>query len=209
MITEILLTDYKKLSSLDSTCKAADILKTESFVVVIENDKFYGLLTTDDLIYNRKILIGDTVKQKPLLKRTDSIKDGIIKIIESRVEALPCVEKDCCIGVLTREKAFETMFKKSSNEKSSVNIKNIIENINDETIKEEFLKKICHYTKNHLQILFSGFNLLEDSNLDTEQKDIIGSMYKATTKMDLVISNFLKEYFSNEMIKETETPVVF
>ena len=203
MIKKILLTDYKTLSPFDSTDFAAGILKKDSFIVINEDDKFYGLLTAEDLIFNRKILIGDTVKQKPFLKSTDSIQEALNMIIESKVDALPCIEEDICIGVLTKEKAFSSLFKISLNENSSINITNIIGNSDEEAVKSEFLKTFCHYSKNHLQILFSGFKLLEDSTLNEEQKEILESMYSATNKMNVVMANYLEYYFSDEIIAES------
>ena len=198
MVRKLLITDFKKLSPLDSTEIAVNILKNDSFVVIEEEGKFIGLLTADDLIFSKKKLIGDTLKPKPILSEADSVNTALDKILKSGFPALPCVEEHSCIGVFVKDIVFNFLFDRYRKEDF------IAEKANtehDETKKTDFLNSICHHTKNHLQILYSGFKLLEDSNLDNEQKDIISALYKSTNRMEQIIIDYLKEYFDDELIK--------
>jgi len=201
MVRDVLLTEYPVVSPYLPSEEAAEMFKKQQYLVVREEDNYLGLLTPKDLSFNRKVLIGDSIKTKPSVGSMESVPKAVTKLLDSGFNALPCIDESCFTGVFTEERAFSWMCGKMHNEEIKVNFTNLIGEERAEEQKARFLSELSHQTRNPIQILYSGMDLLSETALTIEQQDILKMMLTSTAKMETLMSELFAEYLDEDISK--------
>ncbi len=202
MIEDLLEKNFPRLSPLDPTLTAVRTLKTYPFVVIQEDECFIGVFTKEDLVEKQKVLIGDTLKRKPVIDIDLTINQAIKSILNSGFTALPCIKDEIFIGVLTLKNIYDYIERMNGLKSLDMGILGQFDNKDD---KLHVLQKMTHFTGNNIQVLLSGLEILRETKLTEEQSEILDSMYNITSQFENTMMEFFRTYFPNEIMIESQS----
>ena len=106
-IDEFVLSSYPRVSPYAGVNTIEDILLSKRYVIAIENDEFYGILSPYDLIKRPKKIVIDCLTAKEKLSLGDSVIHALNKLSESNSPALPVFNENIFIGILEKEYLIE------------------------------------------------------------------------------------------------------
>ncbi len=183
-VSDVVITNYPTVLYLDSVKKAQKILEANSFVVVLKDSKYFGLLTHKDIALRKRVLSGDCVKERKFIRTDTDLLDGIETLFNNNIRALPCIDSlNSFRGVFTIENSL--LFLCSN-----------MESINPQK-KGDSLHEISHFTNNPLQIIFSALNILNTTGQLSEQQQIVVREAEAAAQdLHRMISSVFLKYFS-------------
>lgn len=78
------------------------ILREHGFVVVMEEKDFLGIVTLEDVAKKRKILVIDSLTEKPKISHTCTIESAVQKMNETQNSYLPVFRENDFVGVISR-----------------------------------------------------------------------------------------------------------
>lgn len=195
-VDKALLTDYHTLAATAPVRLAELLFERNTFLVIEDACRFIGLLTPKDLVYAKKMLVGDCLVKKPKIDLCTPVEEAMKVLLESGYHALPCYDTtDTFCGVVTVERVLEYTYEALFNASAPIVVKNIIGEKCIEKTKALILGEISHQTKNQIQVILSAMSLLLSQELSNDQKHIAASTRKAAMQMDAVISQLFSKYF--------------
>ncbi len=193
------------------------ILKNEYTVVVDDNNKFQGILTSYDLIKKPHKIVADCLTETEHITNNDSIPSIIDKFNKSHCPALPLFSEDNFIGILEKRNIIDGLSIKIN----ELHNKSLI----SERLKYNFLSNLSHEVRTPLNAILGFLDILlkldkEEINIDRKEcesiiknsadrfllimNDLVDlSLINAGHKLDIKIKNVqienifsdLKEYF--------------
>jgi CBS domain-containing protein len=106
MVRDIMTKNVYTLSKNDTVSKAISLMTEKRFhQIPIVNEKYEGMIFLKDLIKSRgnptKTKLENFIKNTPILDEKMKIEEGIKSLVESGVRALPVVEGEKIVGILS------------------------------------------------------------------------------------------------------------
>jgi predicted transcriptional regulator len=179
----------------DGIISIQDKLLDNAYVVVKDKEKFYGVLTPQDIVKRKHQLVVDCLVDKPKLNEYDDTEKALSIMNEEKQYVLPVFSKgNSYIGCTTYQKIMEEigLLKK---EPVNITVENIIGEYEIESVKQAFIHELYHITKNPIQVIYSSLTLYTSSNSQDENNILIDAILKSTKQIDDSITNLFFNYF--------------
>ncbi len=181
-----------------------ELLLNQYLVVVDDNDKFIGILSSCDLIAKPHKLVADCVIDKEIILPGDTLSTIVEKFHKSRCSALPfyedgkfsgVIEKNCIIKNLTCR--IEELYKHS---------------IIPQNLKKHFLNNISHEVRTPLSVLIGLLDVIAEIDIDKfrDENNEYRMMLKHNIDSFLVMMNDLidlSKIESGEIIPIEHDPI--
>lgn len=104
MIKKLLITDYEVVEPYVGVKCVDDNLIQSAFAVVMEDNKFLGILTPEGVIKHSHCLAIDCVRDKPLIQGDTEIEDVLELMKAENYSVLPVFEGEEFLGVVTLDR---------------------------------------------------------------------------------------------------------
>ncbi len=163
LVKKYLSDSYPKIDAFCAVNSIEDELIKNNFLVVFEEDKYYGLLIPSDLIKHPKRIVVDCLTEKSKINSDDTILFALDQLNENHSCALPVFENNQFIGIVQKETIVSALKRimNELNEKSQVSQK----------VKAAFINGISHEIRTPLNGILGFMNLLSDMDTDHLEKD--------------------------------------
>ena len=161
-IEKYILNSYPTVNPFTATILLEEKLLEKGYVVVIdEENKFHGILTTCDLIKRPHKLIIDCLTEKEHLSADESIISGLDKFKSNQCSAMPVFKKNKFIGVVERQKVVDEL-------KIEIN-KLYKKSIISQEVKQSFLNNLSHEVRTPLNGLLGFLEIVSALNIDDKK----------------------------------------
>lgn len=164
------------------------------YVVLKDENKFYGILTIRDLAQNYHQLAIDCVTPKPEVSISCSI-DTLIKLfLDSKQMVLPVFDE---FNVYKGSVVFRKLLKEivfSFKGHVSVEVKNVLGDSKTENAKYHFISEMLHNTKNPLQTIISATHLIEEDPLREDAIILLNAIRASAEQISTIFDKLLYQY---------------
>jgi predicted transcriptional regulator len=168
-----------------------DLLLEKTYVVVKDDEQFYGLLTMYDVIKMGHNLVIDCIRHRPMIIENDSVENVLMIMNKNNEYVLPVANKNQeYIGSTTYRRILQEVgqLKRAP---VNVSVNNIIGNYDIESIKQTLFHELYHNTKNPIQVIYSSINLLKETKCSIETSNLLDSINGSTRQIDDTITALL------------------
>lgn len=149
-----------------------NLLLKKTYLVVMDNGNFLGIITPADILQSPHRLVGDCLHTKPSIDAEDSLDYSLKLMNKHNLQILPVFQNNKFIGILCQQKIADYLAEYHANLEQQVNTKTkeLKEASDRQTLIEQqlrissaekniLLQELYHRTKNTLQIIRSMFVL--------------------------------------------------
>ena len=178
-----------------SITSVEESLIRNSYLVVKNEDVFVGILTPNDILANGHQLVIDCLSKKRTISAEEEIEMVLSIMREEHQSVLPVVNKaGKYLGSISYLNILEELgFLKK--QPAQVEIKNIVGNLDSETIKQAFIHDLYHNTKNPLQVIFSSISLIQETINEREKENLLESISVCTQQIDDILTELYFSYY--------------
>ncbi|MGF7077759.1 ATP-binding protein [Mucilaginibacter sp. UYCu711] len=164
-------------------------LSTQPALVVLDDEKIFGIITAGDVASSTYNLIADCVKLKPTVYPTQKVSEVLAIMNESFCEALPVNEGSVFSGIICRE-----------------DILNYYQRVS--LYNQRQLQGLAHDLRNPLTNIYTINNLLADNIKKQENKELIGYSRQSVDYILELLNLFLEsEYLTESVVQYNEVNV--
>jgi signal transduction histidine kinase len=162
-IKEYISNNYQTTDAFCGLNSVEEELDKNGFLVVMDKDRYCGILTPRDVLLNRKKLVIDCISEKQSLQEEESISVALLKLTESRSPALAVFKGNELSGVLEWRKVMDAMEEKL----------NILDRqaLVSQRVKNEFLNALSHEIRTPLNGILGFLNLLAEMDLNEPDEE--------------------------------------
>lgn len=185
-------------------------LLQESAIVVEDESKFYGILTTNDLIENPKTLVIDCLTNKTLIDFKDSIEETLNVMNFSKTGVLPVGKNGKFIGLVFKNELYNYI------SEYNLELENIIkertaELENSIASRDVMFSIIAHDLKSPFNVILGFTNLLKSKlrNLDIEKSEKIICGMNSHAKRTYNLLEDLLSWAKNKTGRINYNPIIF
>jgi len=94
--------DYTCISPYEGVAGIKEEMLKRSFLVVMQGDRFLGILSSEDILRHPRNLVLDCLVKRPAVKPSQSIESVLAQMKESRRSVLPVFDDAGFVGVIIR-----------------------------------------------------------------------------------------------------------
>jgi len=185
-------------------------LLQESAIVVEDESKFYGILTTNDLIENPKTLVIDCLTNKTLIDFKNSIEETLNVMNISKTGVLPVGKNGKFIGLVFKNELYNYI------SEYNLELENIIKERTAELEKsiasrDVMFSIIAHDLKSPFNVILGFTNLLKSKlrNLDIEKSEKIICGMNSHAKRTYNLLEDLLSWAKNKTGRINYNPIIF
>jgi signal transduction histidine kinase len=157
LIKRHLSTFYQKIDAYCGVRSIEDDLIKRNFLVVFEENKFYGVLTPEDVIRSPRKLAIDCLTKKDRLDANETILYAWTQMCKNHSSALPVFEKDNFIGIIEETNIVNALREKVDQLDSQSEI--------SQKVKNEFINCLSHEIRTPLNGILGFMNILAETDL--------------------------------------------
>jgi predicted transcriptional regulator len=186
---EIVVHPFCSISSIEK------ILIEKTYVVVKDEQKYYGILTPASVLLMGHQLAIDCITNMVKLDEDDELEKILMIMNNEKQYVLPVFSKENqFIGCTTYIRILEEtgLLKRQPTE---IKVTNIIGNYDIEMVKQSFIHELYHNIRNPLQIIHSSVNLYKATNNSIEKGNLLESIVASTNQVEGIISELFFSYF--------------
>ena len=162
-IKEYISNNYQTTDAFCGLNSVEEELDKNGFLVVMDKDRYCGILTPRDVLLNRKKLVIDCISEKQSLQEEESISVALLKLTESRSPALAVFKGNELSGVLEWRKVMDAM-----EEKLDILDRQALVS---QRVKDEFLNALSHEIRTPLNGILGFLNLLAEMDLNESDEE--------------------------------------
>lgn len=162
-IKEYISNNYQTTDAFCGLNSVEEELDKNGFLVVMDKDRYCGILTPRDVLLNRKKLVIDCISEKQSLQEEESISVALLKLTESRSPALAVFKGNELSGVLEWRKVMDAM-----EEKLDILDRQALVS---QRVKNEFLNALSHEIRTPLNGILGFLNLLAEMDLNEPDEE--------------------------------------
>ncbi|MEX1383790.1 ATP-binding protein [Lutibacter sp.] len=186
-----------------------ELLERRALVVQDEN-QFYGVLTTNDLVKNSKVLVIDCLSIKNLVDFKKSVQEVLLEMKVSNTDVLPVGKEGNFIGLVFKNELYnyvseynlelETIIKEQTEE-----LKKTLET------KDLMFSIIAHDLRSPFNIILGYSDILKNNlrNYKIEKSERLINQMNARTQMTLNLLDNLLNWSKNQSGKLIVNPSFF
>ena len=163
------------------------LIENQYLVVIDKNDKYYGILTTSDIIKRPHKIVIDCITEKANLVIDDTITSALEKFCLSQSFVLPVLKENNFIGVIEKNQIIKEL-------RIKVN-KLFDKSLVSEKVKGNFLNNLSHEIRTPLNGILGFLDLVSQIDTDDFTKDhkTFNNIIKKSANHFLIIMNDLIE----------------
>lgn len=186
-IGKYILNSYTTVNPFTATSLLEEKFLEKGYVVVIdEENKFHGILTTCDLIKRPHKLVIDCLTKKENLYANDTVFSSLDKFDSSQCSALPVFIEHKFIGIVEKQNIV-------------IGLKTKIRELYDKSIisqkvKQSFLNNLSHEVRTPLNGLLGFLELVSELNLEDkkeEKKTHYNIIRKSADRFLLIVNDLI------------------
>ncbi len=186
-IEKHILNSYPTVNPFTATISLEEKILEKGYVVIIDdNNKFQGVLTTCDLIKRPHKLVIDCLTEKEHLSADESIISGLDKFKSSQCSALPVFKENKFIGIVERQNVVDGL---------RIKINRLYDkSIISQKVKQSFLNNLSHEVRTPLNGLLGFIELISELNLEdnkTEKKAHYNIIKKSADRLLLILNDLI------------------
>jgi len=167
-IEKHILNSYPAVNPFTATISLEEKILEKGYVVIIDdNNKFQGVLTTCDLIKRPHKLVIDCLTEKEHLSADESIISALDKFKNNQCSAMPVFKENNFIGIVEKQNILENLKAKIT----ELHNKSVI----SQNVKTAFLNNLSHEIRTPLNGLLGFIEIisaLDTKDVKTEKKII-------------------------------------
>ncbi|MDP2089363.1 MAG: ATP-binding protein [Flavobacteriaceae bacterium] len=186
-IKKYILNSYTTVNPFSATILLEEKFLEKGYVVVIDDDnKFHGILTTCDLIKRPHKLVIDCLTEKEHLSADETITSGLDKFNSNQYPALPVFKENKFIGIVERQNVVDGLRIKIN----ELYDKSII----SQKVKQSFLNNLSHEVRTPLNGLLGFLELISELDIkddETEKKALYNNIIRKSADRFLLVMNDL------------------
>ena len=166
------------------------LIENQYLVVVDKNDKYYGILTTSDIIKRPHKIVIDCITNKANLVVDDTVSSALDKFCSSQSFVLPVLKENNFIGIIEKNQIIREL-------KLTVN-KLFDKSLVSEKAKGNFLNNLSHEIRTPLNGILGFLDIVSQLDNDDVIKDhkTFNNIIKKSANQFLIIMNDLIELSS-------------
>lgn len=182
-----ILNSYPTVDPFTATISIENKILEKGYVVIIDdNNKFKGILTTGDLIKRPHKLVIDCLTEKENLYIDDTIFSSLSKFDKSQCSALPVFRGNNFIGIAERQNIV-------------VGLKSKIKELYDKSIisqnvKQSFLNNLSHEIRTPMNGLLGFLELISDLSVENNnpvRKTYCNLIRKSADRLLLILNDLI------------------
>lgn len=174
--------DYHTLDAYEGIVSARHSDSIDKGIVVMEEDKAIGILTTSDLARKQHAIVIDCLSEKPVVRKTDKITDVLDVMGSSGHHILMVYDQENFVGTISQNDIID----------------HLNTNINLQKLK---VQSAAHDLKNPIASMRSIVNILEDSLKLEENKQLVDYLKQSCDFAQKIIEDILvAEQISEEAL---------
>lgn len=204
-LKKYMLSTYPTVGPFEGINAITNRLLEYQYLVVIDNDKFYGILTTSDVVERPYKIVADCVTKKETVSLKDSVADIFDKFLLNRSCALPVMNNNEFVGVVEKVHIAKAL----KNKVVELYDKSLI----SKRVKEYYLNNLSHEIRTPLNGIVGLLDIL--SNYDIEDttyrdKDVFDVIKKSTDRFLEVMDDLveLSLVYAGESVKISKSDIV-
>ena len=171
------------------------ILIEKTYVVVKDEQRYYGILTPSDVLMMGHQLVIDCITAKTKINEDDEVEKILMIMNNEKQYVLPVFSKrNEYIGSTTYIRVLEEigLLKRRPAE---IKVTNIIGSYDIEMVKQSFIHELYHTIRNPLQIIHSSVSLYKETNNTQERENLLESIVESTKQVEGILSELFFSYF--------------
>jgi signal transduction histidine kinase len=181
-------------------------LLQNSGMVVLEDEKFFGILTKDDLINRPRNLVIDSITPKTVLDTDSTVSYALQVMRHENSDVLPVLKDNKIYGLVYKNDLIDFFASKNQTidkefqeiiQKQRLELDHLVEKRTRELIllvetKEKFIRIIAHELRSPFTSILGFLDLLKENlhkyDIDTIEKFISHIHYSAISTFDLLVN---------------------
>lgn len=186
-IKKYILNSYTTVNSFTATTLLEEKFLEKGYVVVIDDEnKFQGILTTCDLIKRPHKLVIDCLTEKEHLSTTDTIISSLDKFNNNQCPALPVFKESKFIGIVEKQNVVDGL---------RIKIHELYDkSIISQKVKQSFLNNLSHEVRTPLNGLLGFLELISALDMEdnkTEKKEHYNIIRKCADRFLLIMNDLI------------------
>jgi signal transduction histidine kinase len=170
----------------------------KSYLVVQEDAAFYGILTLADVVAQGHNLVIDCCTEKKPINENEESERAFELMFRSGAQVLPAVDDEGrYVGSLTIDSMLRFAWS-AMRPRQNINWIEIVGGEGFEEAKDAknaFSAELFHNTRNPVQVILSGIDMLRSSAPGMENRIILDSIESSARELDDLITNLYTIHF--------------
>ncbi len=170
-------------------------LVERGYLVVMDELRFYGIVTPADVLLLGHQLVVDCVRPKPAIYLDDDVERAIEAMEAEKCSVLPVFDAAGeYVACVTYARIVEEIAQLRK-QPVAVTVRNLVGDRDFEAVKQSFIHELYHHIRNPLQIIYSSINLYGESSNCLERENLLDSVVESAKQVETVVNELFYAYF--------------
>ncbi len=204
-LKKYMINTYPTVGPFEGVNAITDLLLEHQYLVVVDKEKFYGILTASDIVERPYRIVADCITKKQSVTAEDTIVDIFDKFLSNRSCALPVMDEDELVGVIEKVHIAKAL----ENRVVELYDKSLI----SKKVKKYYLNNLSHEIRTPLNGIVGLLDILSSYDIEDttyRDKDVFDVIKKSTDRFLKVMDDLveLSLLYAGEDVKISKTEIV-